>query len=599
MPTSYPGAIDALTNPNASDMLDSPPHATQHSDANDALEAIETKLGTGASVPTTVGHVLKVTGAGATAYAAPAPTLTVKESDGAPSVSDVDTMSFANATITDQGSGDVLITIPASLTVQEVDGSPAVTAVDKIIFPNGSVTDNGSGDVTVRDVPVGFIGAAGNGAVTVVATATNTKLDLAASANMDTDLFWNGTTDRITIPAGLSGWYAVTCRVSFAASAVGDRRIAYVYKNGVSMAKQDMHSPKTNADITVAHVEYLAAGDYLEVFSYQDTGGNLNVNVGWIAVAKLDSGKVGQGVGARARATAAQAIVTATQTAITFNAEDFDTDGFHSTSTNTSRITIPAGLGGKYLLIASGGFASNATGLRTWRFRKNGVDFLAPHAATAGVAGSSISIPISAVADFIAGDYIEFVVYQDSGADLSFGSAAIDSQANIQIMRLNSGSANYTGPLWGSGTAFPTGPTTNQRFTRTDRGIDYYWDGTRWLSTTLYSANYQFGDMGVTSRFVHPTESFDVWLLDYIVTFFVDTADATNRWEVKLTSIDAGVETTLSTVTYNSAVNFTRTTTAIGAVLAATVEAINILVTKVGAPTNGAGGAKLTYRLIG
>lgn len=34
---------------------------------------------------------------------------------------------------------------------------------------------------------------------------------------------------------------------------------------------------------------------------------------------------------------------------ITYSAEDFDTDGFHSTSTNTSRITIPSGKAGKYL----------------------------------------------------------------------------------------------------------------------------------------------------------------------------------------------------------------------------------------------------------
>ena len=36
-------------------------------------------------------------------------------------------------------------------------------------------------------------------------------------------------------------------------------------------------------------------------------------------------------------------------TLVAFATEDFDTDAFHSTSSNTSRITIPAGLGGKYL----------------------------------------------------------------------------------------------------------------------------------------------------------------------------------------------------------------------------------------------------------
>lgn len=48
MATSYPGGIDAFTNPTATDSLASAtvPHATQHANANDAIEAIETELGT-------------------------------------------------------------------------------------------------------------------------------------------------------------------------------------------------------------------------------------------------------------------------------------------------------------------------------------------------------------------------------------------------------------------------------------------------------------------------------------------------------------------------------------------------------------------------
>jgi hypothetical protein len=47
MTTVYPGAIDDFTNPTPSDTLNSltVPHAAQHSDLNDAVEAIETTLG--------------------------------------------------------------------------------------------------------------------------------------------------------------------------------------------------------------------------------------------------------------------------------------------------------------------------------------------------------------------------------------------------------------------------------------------------------------------------------------------------------------------------------------------------------------------------
>ena len=45
MASSYPNSIDSFTNPSATDPLSNPAHAGQHSDANDAIEAIETTLG--------------------------------------------------------------------------------------------------------------------------------------------------------------------------------------------------------------------------------------------------------------------------------------------------------------------------------------------------------------------------------------------------------------------------------------------------------------------------------------------------------------------------------------------------------------------------
>lgn len=68
---TYPTDIDNLTRPNSSDPLNSPSHSDVHGEVADAVEAVETKLGTGASVPTTTGHVLTVTGPGATGYQAP------------------------------------------------------------------------------------------------------------------------------------------------------------------------------------------------------------------------------------------------------------------------------------------------------------------------------------------------------------------------------------------------------------------------------------------------------------------------------------------------------------------------------------------------
>lgn len=61
-----------------------------------------------------------------------------------------------------------------------------------------------------------------------------------------------------------------------------------------------------------------------------------------------------------------------TTTVINFNQENFDTSGFHNNSINSSRITIPTGLGGLYLIVAILSFDGNTTGLRQTRIMKNG-----------------------------------------------------------------------------------------------------------------------------------------------------------------------------------------------------------------------------------
>lgn len=52
MPTSYPTSLDAFTNPTSSDPPNSPSHAGQHADENDAIEALEAKVGIDGSADT-------------------------------------------------------------------------------------------------------------------------------------------------------------------------------------------------------------------------------------------------------------------------------------------------------------------------------------------------------------------------------------------------------------------------------------------------------------------------------------------------------------------------------------------------------------------
>lgn len=55
MASSFPTALDALTNPSSSDNLNTAGvlHDVQHSDVNDAVEALEAKVGIDSSAVTT------------------------------------------------------------------------------------------------------------------------------------------------------------------------------------------------------------------------------------------------------------------------------------------------------------------------------------------------------------------------------------------------------------------------------------------------------------------------------------------------------------------------------------------------------------------
>lgn len=112
-------------------------------------------------------------------------------------------------------------------------------------------------------------------------------------------------------------------------------------------------------------------------------------------------------------------IASSTWTDLTWSAENFDTDNFHSTSTNTARVTIPTGKAGKYLIRANVNFDPNATGYRAVRFYKNGTTSTQQN-QTSWTVSSSLSTQLLwvKVLDLIVGDYITLQVLQNTGSNL-------------------------------------------------------------------------------------------------------------------------------------------------------------------------------------
>jgi hypothetical protein len=101
---------------------------------------------------------------------------------------------------------------------------------------------------------------------------------------------------------------------------------------------------------------------------------------------------------------------------LTFDSENYDTGNFHSTTTNTGRLTAP--VPGLYLIGASVEFASNATGYRELDLRVNGSTFIAADRMPAASGGAHI-MSTQRVYQLDAGDYVETGVIQVSGGALN------------------------------------------------------------------------------------------------------------------------------------------------------------------------------------
>lgn len=157
---------------------------------------------------------------------------------------------------------------------------------------------------------------------------------------------------------------------------------------------------------------------------YTEINGNLdNDNID--AAAAIVTSKLAFS-GARVTNSGTISLLTATWTLMTFDTESYDTDAYHSTVSNTGRLTAPTT--GKYLVTGSVGFNSEASGL----------DCLKLVAVRLNAAGSSLggtlvggqyvgspantsvyNVSISIVLALTATDYVELFAYQSSGETIN------------------------------------------------------------------------------------------------------------------------------------------------------------------------------------
>lgn len=121
--------------------------------------------------------------------------------------------------------------------------------------------------------------------------------------------------------------------------------------------------------------------------------------------------------------SADQTISNATATAVQFNTADaWDTDAFHDPASNNTRLTVPSGLAGRYVLLGQTQWASHATGSRVaWLYLNGAVTRWEADSTPA----ASNRVQVHGEVALSVGDYVEMFVYQSSGGSLVLSKARL------------------------------------------------------------------------------------------------------------------------------------------------------------------------------
>jgi hypothetical protein len=117
-----------------------------------------------------------------------------------------------------------------------------------------------------------------------------------------------------------------------------------------------------------------------------------------------------------------QSVANNTEVTLAFTSENFDTAAYHDNTTNNSRITIPAGKAGYYLVTGEGQYNSaNSTGRREMYLLKNG-SFITRNAVTPSTNNYPTNMLVFPIYLAVA-DYIQLAIYQTSGTTETYTDA--------------------------------------------------------------------------------------------------------------------------------------------------------------------------------
>lgn len=159
-----------------------------------------------------------------------------------------------------------------------------------------------------------------------------------------------------------------------------------------------------------------------------------------------------------------------------------------------------------------------------------------------------------------------------------------------------------------SGTSFPGSPATDDVFYRTDRRIEYFYDGTRWLSTQLHTLPIAFQTLTNPLSISGSHEMVNPWWGDYDIyvekgklSTWSTTTTVANYFTCQFRTYEAAVATNLgssASLQNDTQAAWINRSLTINTVVASTVENIALTSTETGTSITYVDGA-LVYRLVG
>jgi hypothetical protein len=283
---SFPSSLDTFTNPTATDRTDVVPHATQHANANDAIEALQAKVGANGSAVTT-SHSYKlsgVTGSDIAASLAGSETLTNKTltsplltNAGISTLTSTSSSLIATTTVTLFGNPFTLS--GGNVTINTTGYNLALTlgsdATGDVFYRNSSgyvarLAAGGDGEVLklASGIPSWEADSAGIG-VTMRAYLSGDQ-GLAAgsstimqfdSESFDTGSDFNTSTYEYTVPS--SGKYLVTIKANVDGFSQGEARMI-VNGSIVSLGLIGANDGAQNGTAAFTEIVDLTANDILK-----------------------------------------------------------------------------------------------------------------------------------------------------------------------------------------------------------------------------------------------------------------------------------------------------------------------------------------------